>query len=189
VMRAATHGRESATATAGILPAPADTEQVTICALSGMRANPWCPSRAKEWVAVGDPGAPPCSWHHQGDGGLLTIYPPEYRAWAGSDRSAPVRPAVAARSPSPAPAVGLTISSPPAGAIYSVDPTLRREFQALPLRVVTPRPTTVTWMVDGETMGTISSERALSWPLTIGAHEIEARDADGRRARASVIVK
>ena len=189
VMLAATHGRESATATAGILPAPADTEQVTICALSGMRANPWCPSRAKEWVGVGDPGAPPCSWHHQGDGGLLTIYPPEYRAWAGCDRLAPVRPAVAARSPSPAPAVGLTISSPPAGAIYSVDPTLRREFQALPLRAVTPRPTTVTWMVDGETMGTISSERALSWPLTIGAHEIEARDADGRRARASVIVK
>ena len=44
-------------------------------------------------------------------------------------------------------------------------------------------------MVDGETMGTISSERALSWPLAIGAHEIEARDADGRRARTSVIVK
>jgi len=87
------------------------------------------------------------------------------------------------------PTAGFTISNPPAGAIYSVDPTLRREFQALPLRAVTPRPTTLTWMVDGETVGTVSSERALSWPLAIGAHEIEARDGDGRRARTSVIVK
>jgi penicillin-binding protein 1C len=189
VMLAATHGRESATATAGILAAPADTEQVTICALSGMRGNPWCPSRSKEWVGVGDPDAPPCSWHHQGDGGLLTIYPPEYRAWAGSDRSEPVHRALAASAPSPVPTAGFTISNPPAGAIYSVDPTLRREFQALPLRAVTPRPTTLTWMVDGETVGTVSSERALSWPLAIGAHEIEARDGDGRRARTSVIVK
>ena len=68
-------------------------------------------------------------------------------------------------------------------------PTLRREFQALPLRAVTGRPTTVTWLVDGATIGTASSERTLSWPLAIGAHEIEARDADGRRARTSVVVK
>ena len=34
-----------------------------------------------------------------------------------------------------------------------------------------------------------SSERALSWPLAVGAHDIEARDTEGRRARTSVIVK
>ncbi len=83
----------------------------------------------------------------------------------------------------------LAIANPPGGAIYSVDPTLRREFQALPLRAVTARPTTVTWLVDGATVGTASSERSLSWPLAIGAHEIEARDAEGRRARTSVVVK
>ena len=188
VVLAATRGRASGTATDSILPAPANTGQVTICALSGMPANPWCPSRAKEWVGAGNPQAPPCSWHLRGDQGLLTIYPPEYRAWAGNDRSEPVRRAVAARSSSPA-ASGLTIANPPAGAIYSVDPTLRREFQALPLRAVAPQPTTVTWMVDGETVGTASSERALSWPLAIGTHEIEARGADGRRARTSVVVK
>jgi membrane carboxypeptidase/penicillin-binding protein PbpC len=83
----------------------------------------------------------------------------------------------------------LAIANPPAGAIYSVDPTLRREYQSLPLRAVTGRPTTVTWLVDGTTLGTTSSERTLSWPLAVGAHEIEARDRDGRRARTSVIVK
>jgi membrane carboxypeptidase/penicillin-binding protein PbpC len=47
----------------------------------------------------------------------------------------------------------------------------------------------VTWLVDGALVGTISSERALSWPLAVGVHAIEARDRDGRRARTSVIVK
>jgi len=83
----------------------------------------------------------------------------------------------------------LSIANPPAGAIYSVDPTLRREFQALPLRAVTARPTTVTWLVNGATIGTTSSEASLAWPLAVGAHEIEVRDATGRRATTSVIVK
>ena len=73
--------------------------------------------------------------------------------------------------------------------MYSVDPTLRREFQALPLRAVTGRPTTVTWSIDGTAFGRTSSDRALSWPLAVGAHEIEVRDEEGRRARTSVVVK
>ena len=96
---------------------------------------------------------------------------------------------VAAKAASGGEGGSLAITNPPAGAIYSVDPTLRREFQALPLRAVTERPTTVTWLVDGTPIGTASSERSLSWPLAIGAHEIEARDPAGRRARTSVIVK
>ena len=84
---------------------------------------------------------------------------------------------------------GVRIVAPPAGAIYSIDPTLRREFQALPLRAVSDRLTTLTWLVDGATIGTASSDRSLAWPLAVGAHEIEARDADGRRARTSVVVK
>jgi membrane carboxypeptidase/penicillin-binding protein PbpC len=154
-----------------------------------MRANPWCPSRAKEWVGAGDEDALPCSWHHQSDEGLLTIYPPEYRAWVAGARHYEAATTVLV-SPKPRSGEGgLAIANPPAGAIYSVDPTLRREFQALPLRVVTPRPMKVTWLVDGTTVGTASSERTLSWPLAIGAHEIEVRDADGRRARTTVVVR
>ena len=165
-----------------------------------MRANAWCPSRAREWASAGDE-ALPCAWHHRSDEGLLTIYPPEFRAWAGERPGAAAarRAAIASRrAPSRRSREGgegdgarrtLAIANPPAGAIYSVDPTLRREFQALPLRAVTERPTTVTWLVDGAHVGTASSERSLSWPLAVGAHEIEARDAEGRRARTSVIVK
>ena len=200
VMLAATRGRPSATAVS-ILPPPQGLEQISICALSGMRANPWCPSRMREW-AVDDGDAVPCAWHHQSEQGVLTFYPPEYRAWASSEAapsapsapapiapSAPVAPAPIAPNAPVAPPAPLRISSPPAGAVYSVDPTLRREFQALPLRAVTGRPTTVTWSIDGTAFGRTSTDRALSWPLAVGAHEIEVRDDEGRRARTSVVVK
>ena len=197
VMLAATKGRESATAHE-IVPRPDGLEQVTICTLSGMRANRWCPSRAPEWtVAEEDPL--PCSWHHRDDDGLLTIYPPEYRAWAEArglnatlvnrtTRTAPAAAPVVLTEKTQDRAV-LAIANPPAGAIYSVDPTLRREFQALPLRAVAGRPTSLTWLVDGATVGTAPSDRALPWPLAVGSHQIEVRDAAGRRAVTSVIVK
>ena len=196
VMLAAAKGRESATAH-DIVPRPDGLEQATICTLSGMRANGWCPSRAPEWtVAEEDPL--PCSWHHRDDGRLLTIYPAEYRTWAEArglndapvNRDAPAPAAVPAASTARTTGRSvLAIANPPAGAIYSIDPTLRREFQALPLRAVTERPTTVTWLVDGVTIGTTSSERTLAWPLAGGSHQIQVRDEAGRRATSYVIVK
>src|SRR4029453_13855778 len=122
-------GRESMGAHE-ILPPPAGVEEATICALSGMRANAWCPSRAREWVATGDE-ALPCAWHHRSDEGLLTIYPAEFRAWAGDLPGASARrrgPDAAASRPVAGdrpigrPADGISIANPPAGAIYSVDP-------------------------------------------------------------------
>ncbi len=215
VMLAATAGRASASA-AGILRPPDGLEQTTICALSGLRANPWCPSRAREWTVRGADAAP-CDWHHQSDEGLVTILPPEYRAWALASGTEPARRTagsfsaadggpITARTGSdgrgargrggsigsrggPDAAPALVIANPPAGAIYSVDPTLRHEFQALPLRAVSRRPTTITWLVDGSTVGRTSSDRPLPWPLTVGTHDIEARDTDGRQARTSVVVR
>jgi membrane carboxypeptidase/penicillin-binding protein PbpC len=133
----------------------------------------------------------PCSWHHQSDEGLLTVYPAEYRAWAGSEQGAALRPSPVAPRPSllTPRASPLAIASPAAGATYSIDPTLRREFQALSLRAVTARPTTVHWLVDGVAVGTASSEAPLSWPLQVGMHEIEARDLDGRRTSTRIVVR
>ena len=190
VMLAANRGRASEHATS-VLPVPAGLERTTICTLSGMRANDWCPSKAREWVT--GTATTPCDWHHRGDEGLITIYPPEYRSWAAASAAsfAPVPPAPAAPSAlpqGPAP-TRLQIASPPSGAVYSIDPTLRREFQSLPLRVVSPRQTTVTWLVDGQTIGQTSSEQALAWPLVVGRHEIEVRDEEGRRAATAVVVK
>ncbi|MGH9410613.1 MAG: penicillin-binding protein 1C, partial [Vicinamibacterales bacterium] len=186
-----------------ILPVPTDVQRVEICALSGMRATSACPVRLSEWMPAGAEPLP-CDWHHESAEGLVTIYPAEYRAWDHADsasslpsgRSAPAPSApLAPSAPAPlAPSarsapLALKIVSPPAGAIYSVDPTLRREFQALPLRAVADRRTTVTWLVDGREIGHADSDRPLSWPLAVGRHEIEVRDADGRRVRTLVIVK
>jgi penicillin-binding protein 1C len=197
VMLAATKGRESATSHQ-ILPPPVGVAQSTICALSGMRANGWCPSRRREWSIRGADRLP-CSWHHLSDGELLTIYPPEYRAWAAESRLLAARAPLPARAPlapaplpplaPPAPFAPLLIANPPAGAIYSIDPTLRRDFQALRLRAVTGRPTSVTWLVDGAMIGTTASDVPLAWPLVVGPHQIEVRDTDGRRTRTSIVVK
>ena len=193
VMFAANRGRGSEHATA-VLPLPAGLEEATICALSGMRANAWCPSKAREWVTAAAT-APACDWHYRSDEGLMTIYPAEYRTWAAA--SAATTPSAAAavvpsapEAPSAAAArTRLQIASPPSGALYSIDPTLRREFQSLPLRVVSPHQTIVTWLIDGQAIGRTSSDRALSWPLAVGRHEIEARDEDGSRATTFVVVK
>ncbi len=64
-----------------LMPAPAGVTRARICALSGMRANEWCPMQATEWVAA-EADALPCSWHHHADEGLLTIWPDRYRTWA-----------------------------------------------------------------------------------------------------------
>jgi membrane carboxypeptidase/penicillin-binding protein PbpC len=158
-----------------------------------MAANAWCPSRRIEWVA-GEAIAVPCSWHHLSDDGLLTVWPPEYREWAQSrglehahteaaSQRAGIRPIGAVD------AAPVRISSPPDGGTYLVDPTLRREFQALPLRAATREAGRVQWSVDGRVLGTASSETTLTWPLRTGRHTFQARDQAGRTATATITVR
>ena len=197
VMLAATrrlHGAAGFDARAIVAP-PDGLVEREVCALSGMPANPWCPARQRERMPAGDD--PPCSWHHQGDDGLLVIWPAVYRQWARENGLlTELRPAASASrglssvAPAPTPASGaLAIVSPPSGATYLIDPTLRREFQTLPLRVVAATPGTIEWQVAGRVVGTSSSEAPLMWPLTPGVHRITARDERGRVAEGSVVVK
>lgn len=167
-------------------------QSIEICTLSGLPANQWCPTRRREWVA-GETRALPCSWHHLTDAGLLTVWPAQYRQWArdhGLDRERPALPeprdtvvAVTSRFN------GFRISSPPDGATYLIDPTLRREFQALPLRAVTSMPGPVEWTVDERSLGANESDRETSWPLVPGHHTFRARDAAGRTAEATIVVR
>lgn len=111
-----------------------------------MVASAWCPLRPLEWVAAEAPSLP-CSWHH--DDVLLTFWPPEYRQLgplAGLDvrRSACTSREVRASrddrevtSRSGPPRASMTIVSPPDGATYLIDPTLRRKFQTLHVPAIT----------------------------------------------------
>jgi penicillin-binding protein 1C len=204
-------GRAAETPHAG----PAGVVQQTVCTLSGMRANAWCPSKTTEWMPA-ESEALPCSWHHQVDEGLLVVWPPPYRAWAADrglvadagdagpgrlEDAGPKRPRApgAARTPPAVPGApglsgpastshALQIISPPEGAVYLIDPTLRREFQTLPLRAASARGE-VEWRVDGKPAGRAGSDAAVMWPLAPGQHVIAARDAKGRTAEASILVK
>jgi hypothetical protein len=169
-----------------------------VCALSGLAANSWCPNRRREWAAVEAPVVP-CNWHHLGDDGLLTILPAEYQAWQGDGgfavrradaRGAGRRPDVRSASARPVvQAAALQITSPADGSTYLIDPTLRREFQALALKAASTAAGPISWMVNGRPVGSSSRGGGLDWPLVPGTHRIEARDTAGRSARAEITVR
>ena len=138
----------------------------------------------------------------------MTYWPAEYRQWArergldgitqaGSRASS--RPAAEpARAASghvdgsprePAPVTPLAIVSPPDGATYLIDPTLRREFQTLPLRATSAGGGPVEWRVSGRVVGAAAVEAGLEWPLAPGTHRIEARDTRGRTSEATIVVR
>jgi penicillin-binding protein 1C len=178
-----------------LMPAPSTVTRARICALSGMRANEWCPMQATEWVAA-EADALPCSWHHHSDEGLLTIWPDRYRTWARAQGLLHDRPALtlASTASSAQPAIAsspltLEIANPAADATYMIDPTLRAEFQTLPLRASGVHGGDVSWSIDGVAAGRSSADEPFHWPLAVGPHKITARDARGRTAEVSILVK
>ena len=161
-----------------------------------MRAGEACPIRTTEWLPPGFSPLP-CSWHHVSEDGLLTLWPDEYRTWAAgrglleSDRVL----AAADRASGPS-ARGdvqkssvrrLEITTPADGATYLIDPTLRMEFQTLPLRAVGAAEQ-VEWSINGRRVASAPADGSVTWPLERGTHLVRARDAHGRVAEARITV-
>jgi len=179
---------------------PADLAPRTICALSGREATPYCPRLATEWIPVDRPAAP-CRWHRRVQDRVVVDWPPAYRSWARQQglaaSSAPallVPAAASVASPAPsrvraARAERLRIVNPPPGATYLFDPTLRAEFQTLPLRALAESGAArLAWEVDGRAVGAAPADRALDWPLARGEHTVAV--SDGRaREETSIVVK
>lgn len=163
-----------------------------ICALSGLAANAWCPVRRREWLAAGSE-ALPCSWHHQDDGNVITIWPAEYRQWAAGRFTSPVNVPGPRRLDDPRRASrvspSLRIVSPADGATFLIDPTLRREFQALPLRAVSASAQQLAWEIDGKPARQSGGQQAPSWILLPGRHTFVVRDDAGRTATSTVVVR
>jgi penicillin-binding protein 1C len=181
----------------------------TICALSGMHANAWCPSRVSEWAAV-EAERLPCSWHHQTDEGTLVVWPTRYRSWAadrgllaigprasdlvpravlGPRSSEGPRASEVVRASRRSETSALQIVSPPDGATYLIDPTLRSEFQTLPLRASAPGGGSIEWRINGKPAGEVAADGTLMWPLRPGRHVVSARDERGRTAEATIVVR
>jgi penicillin-binding protein 1C len=204
---------------AALATAPSNVVRREICALSGMPANPWCPTKTAEWLPS-DAALVPCSWHHESEDGLLTVWPAVYRQWAAehglTERRAQSSRGVRLQADFASPAnhlrqgyggppkppakeeaghhaqqnTALTITNPPAGAVYLIDPTLRSQYQALPLRSATDAHAgMIEWAIDGNRFGVSLADEPLQWPLASGAHRITARDELGRMAEVNIVVK
>jgi len=154
-----------------IIEPPNDVERVPVCALSGLRPSTYCPNVTTEWVASEAP-VKFCSWHHSG--GTID-WPPEYRAWAQTNEHHTIAPPKIASNRAP-----LQILSPPNGATYLIDPTLRMAYQSLKLRASTSN---VSWNIDERKV------TSTDWPLQRGWHVITASDGDGHRDSVRIEVK
>ncbi len=170
-------------------PAPGLVE-ISVCALSGQKAGAGCPSSLSEWLPVQSP-PPLCRWHVSGGGEARPQWPAEYRTWASArNKVMDEPPPSAAAAPGRAEAKRFLIENPPGDATYWIDPTLRSEYQALDLRVLTDNPAAaVAWTMDGVSLGTRPGAAALSWPLRAGSHTLVAMEAGGRRAEVRFRVK
>ena len=165
---------------------PEDLREQDVCAESGMTAGASCPARVREFLPPTVDGHT-CTWHHASDRGVVTVYPEQYRSWALANGAAQtaVVPTIATTTPGRS---TLAITSPPSGATYLIDPTLRADFQAVPLKAQGGIGR-IEWSLNGQTLGATLGDTPLNWPLTRGAHTITARDANGRRAHSQIIVK
>ena len=165
---------------------PNDLHERDICTESGMTAGAACPARVREFLpsTVGDHT---CTWHHASDRGVVTVYPEPYRAWALSNAS--TRTAALEQTPAPrSDRRTFAIASPPSGATYLIDPTLRADFQSLPLKAQGGIGR-IEWSLNGQSLGATLGDTPLPWPLARGTHTITAQDANGRRAQAQITVK
>jgi penicillin-binding protein 1C len=194
-------GRLEAAAAERVLDPPAGVEPVVVCALSGRRATDACLSVETEWLPA-DRRPASCAWHRREGDRTAVVWPARYRAWArerGMAREEPVRPVPAVMATAPRrntpPAREhaddrLRILNPPPGASYLRDPTLRAEFQTLPLRAAVPAAGgRVTWSVNGKVVGESAADRSLDWPLAIGEHLIRVRDERGHADEAQILVR
>jgi penicillin-binding protein 1C len=171
-----------------LMETPRDLISATVCGLSGLFAGPACPTTRTERLPRD--GLPlPCTWHLRGPRGPQTRWPEPYRAWArqkgiASDEGTPPSSSSRARATGP-----LRIINPPPGAIYLYDPTLRPEFQTLPLRAETQGGGELLWTIDGKEVGRSASDRALDWPMSRGRHTATVRDTRGILDRVEFLVK
>jgi penicillin-binding protein 1C len=197
VMLAAQHrlGDTNKDASVPLIEPPRDLKGRSVCALSGMLAGAACPVRSREWLP-GTFSEAPCDWHHASEDGLLTVWPPEYRRWAHAHGYSTDPSRTSGAESRPVPRVPssrsrrqeFAIVSPAGGATYLLDPTLRAEFQSVPLRAVSGRGS-IEWRVDGTLYTTNRDGVDVHWPLRRGQHRIAARNGQGEEAEVVIVVK
>ncbi len=164
---------------AGSLPDPraAGAVAATVCRLSGLRPNAWCPV-TPEWFAADNVPSDTCSWH-QAEGGVQL--PVEYADWA-DETEMPRPPRGAASAPPQASDAGFHIVSPREGDVYRLSPGVESRYATVALRAAGGG-AAVRWTVDGV------PHAAGRWSLQPGRHRLRAVSASGDSAEVTVRVE
>lgn len=173
-----------------------------VCALSGMKPGPGCPSTVNEVFRAGSEPRCACSFHRRirldRETGLLATercprgetiertfvcLPPEYETWARGKGIA-VPPSRACPHGAIAPfadsAGAIRIVHPNPWDVFIMDPSIPAEYQTVSLQAIAPTGTDgLTWFVNGQPLPA-AAERTARWQLCRGEHVIVARDSHGR---------
>ena len=189
--------------------------EVEVCALSGLRPNPYCPHRHIELFIPGTEPTKTCAMHQlvqlDATSGelatadtppervverVVTVLPPELAEWGQAHGlAAPINAASQTaikpetRNPEP-----LTIVSPDPNSVFRLSPALPADAQRI---LIAARPADgvsvarVTLYVDGESLAesTVPPYRAW-WTLQKGLHRITAAgyDVEGNRLESEAVM-
>ncbi|MEL6769919.1 MAG: transglycosylase domain-containing protein [Bacteroidota bacterium] len=192
---------------------PDGIAEAMICPTSGLHPGASCPSARREVFLDGTVPVDTCRVHRhvQIDArtGLLAdaetpaeaieerlfvVHPPEYHAWMAA-HGLPLPPTIRRADVAAAPDVlrfsdRLRVQFPEDGAVFALDPVLRRDYQRLALRAaVAEGLLDVTWWLNGEAVPGPQNgigRTGAEWPLVPGRHTLELRavTADGQRLRS-----
>lgn len=152
------------------LPTDVGLQSASVCRLSGLLANRYCPALT-EWFV---PGTVPSPDTWEGPSGV--VLPAAFAEWAS--RSGTGNAGVASgvmRTSAETDEAGFRITSPRNGDRFRFVPGVDSAFSTVGLRVAgAVRRTPVRWFVDGKV------QRAGRWPLVVGRHRIEVVQGSAR---------
>lgn len=196
---------------ASSFPMRPELERVSICAASGALPGKYCPQKRYELFTRSTCPTAECQVHKQyrfrRDNGrlagpnepdrdcykrVLTVWPEKYHAWmAERDMIIPPQSALgsAKRSPLAEAATELRILYPDDGALYRLDPVLRRQYQKLTAKATIPKDSQqVKWYVDGQEQAKEDQPNLMSWQLRPGVHKIKITAAGDQSHTISITV-
>ncbi len=140
-----------------------------ICALSGMRAGPYCGGVLTEWIRTRMPDV--CDWHHAHG----ITYPSKYGAWlAERARYGDVRRGSG------------RIRLPREGAVFYLDAALPEEAQAIRVETAGFEYGALV-LVDDVPCGALNSAGVFTLPLSPGKHTVTVEDAESTHSVTFIV--
>jgi penicillin-binding protein 1C len=191
-------------------PPPPDLARVTVDAWSGYLPSAASPSTREVWAlrhrvptavdpfhvrvevdaTTGEAVTPACRGRRATETRTYVRLPTSIRRWlAEQQRRLPEPPRYAEGCVPPGQGDGPRITTPAPGEVRMLIPGLDPSAQEVPLSADSALGGALSWFVDGVYLGEFPAEERVFWTPTAGSHEVVARDAAGRTARARFTVR